>query len=538
MMESRENIGKRLNPRHVTLQALGVNSVEDFIWKCLNDLFYFESVVLHHGKDVEYRDLNHIHKQACDFLGFSTNPSQQKLLLMSRDSLKSTMGRGLMEQEFLRASVGRTERLFAIYTGNIDLAEEHLKIMTNEILRNELIQAYFAGYVPTKGSEADVWTQEKIRYKRIGFDIGSLKKSLSGKHYAGMWTDNLMNEQNFKTPELRRSTYLTWQANESTIAKDAWEIVSETPWESDDLSGRILHPDCRFNYKEIYRKSPARFLSKTGYDVFSCFSRNEKGELNFPELQDEAYLARKKRKQGTYLYMRMYEGQIVSDESMQIKKSDWRYYEELPLNYIRFINVDCSGTKGTDSSPSGVTITDWSDEEKLYIPYAEKKKVTPMELFDWLVELYDKSQKEGRIVTWVNIEREKYGIFLQDLMERDRPDILVLDIPLKGRPRPVRHLKILPYFENHQILMKRGLEQLEGEIDTWYKGKDTGVDLIDSIFLAVEQKMIPARLKVPAEDPHMAEDDNERAFLKKAQQAREGHDSMEMNERHFMKHMY
>jgi len=538
MIENRENIGKRLNPRYVTLQALGVNSVEDFIWKCLTDLFYLESVVLHHGKKVEYRDLNHLHKQACDFLGFYTNPSQQKLLFMSRDSLKSTMGRGLMIQEFLRASVENAERLFAIYTGNIELAEEHLKIMTNEILRNELIQAYFVGYVPSKASEADVWKKEKIRYKRIGFDIGSLKKSLSGKHYAGMWTDNLMNEQNFKTPELRKSTFLTWQANESTIAKDAWELVSETPWEADDVSGRILHPDCRFNYKDIYRKSPARFLSKTGYDVFSCFARNEKGELNFPEKLDEVYLARKKRKQGNYLYMRMYEGQVTSDSSMQIKREDRVYFEELPSNYIRFINVDCSGTKGTDSSPSGITITDWSDRAKLYIDYAEKRKVTPMELFDWLIKLYDKSQKEGRIVTWVNIEREKYGIFLQDLMERERPDILVMDIPLRGRPRSVRHLKVLPYFENHQILSRRGLEQWEEEVDNWYKGKETGVDLLDTIFLAVEQQLIPRETESPQEDPQVALDDNERDFLKKAKEARGGYDSMEMNEREFMKHMY
>ncbi|HZX09500.1 MAG TPA: hypothetical protein VFG01_01025, partial [Acidobacteriota bacterium] len=154
------------------------------------------------------------------------------------------------------------------------------------------------------------------------------------------------------------------------------------------------------------------------------------------------------------------------------------------------------------------------------------------------IKLYDKSQKEGRIVTWVNIEREKYGIFLQDLMERERPDILVMDIPLRGRPRSVRHLKVLPYFENHQILSRRGLEQWEEEVDNWYKGKETGVDLLDTIFLAVEQQLIPRETESPQEDPQVALDDNERDFLKKAKEARGGYDSMEMNEREFMKHMY
>lgn len=519
MIESRENIGKRLKPRLVTLQALGVNSVEDFMHKCLTDLFYLESVVLRHGKKVEYRDLNNIHKQACDFLGFATNPYPQKLLLMSRDSLKSTMGRGLMIQEFLNACVNNFEKLFAVFTGLTELSEEHLQIITREVLSNQLLQAYFRGYIPSKASDADSWSKDKIRYKRVGIDIGSLKKSLTGKHYAGMWTDNLVNEQNYKTETLRDSTFRTWQAGESTIAEDAWELVSETPWEADDVSGRILDPDCKYDYRKIYRKSPARFLSNTGFAVFSCFARNKKGELNFPEKLNEAYLERKKRKMGTYLYMRMYEGQIISDENIRIKPSMINHFEQLPENYIRGMALDCSGTTHRQSSPTGMSIADWSQDGDLFIDYADKRKVIGTERLRWVADEVKRCKKEGRPIDFIYIEREKYGIEFQHILEDaelaavvelDPNDLYIITTPLRGIPRDKRHEKLIPYYENSKIYSRRGLHKYENEVRTWYKGKETNVDIIDTLFLHIANKTLPQKMAIPLSDEEQMEDDFEK----------------------------
>lgn len=522
-MGLRENIGGRVTASQASLQALGVNSVDDFIHRCLTDLFYLCAVVLRHGKSVEYRDLNHIHRLFCDFLDFTRNPYPQKLALMSRDTLKSTIGRGLMIQEFLKASVFNEEKLFGVYTGLTKLSEEHLTRITREILTNELIQGYFHGYVPSRESEADAWGKEGVRYGKIGIDIGSLKKSLTGFHYGGVWSDNIVNEQNVRTADLRWGTFDTWQRMESIVAQDAWELVTETPWEKDDLSGRILDPDCDFDYKKIKGKSPGRFMSTTGYDVFSCFVRNEKGELNFLPRLDESYLERKRRKQGEYFYMRMYEGQVIDAKDIQIQPAMNLKYDVLPDIHIRFISVDCAGTRSDRSSDSAVTVGDWGLDRNLYIPYSVKKKVRPIELFNWVVEIWDQSEKEERPAWCLLIEREKYGIFLESLLEERRPDIHVLTVSHKGLPKPERHVQVVPYFEAGRILSRKGLRDYDGEIKSWYKGKKEGVDIFDTLWMLIDQRMYPRKPPVanlPAGYRAAKEPDDD--FLKQIKRDREG----------------
>jgi len=476
------------------IRELGCGSVEEFQDRCINDLFYLCSVVLRHGKKTEYRDLSGIHLQFCDYLSFSTNPYPQKLTLMSRDSLKSTLGRGMTIQEGLKALKYGEESLLAIYTGITELSEDHLQLIEREILTNELIQAYFQGIVPIGRNDCDTCEKDKFRFRGFGIDIGSPKKALSGKHYRGMWTDNLMNEVNSRTADMRRVTFISWQQAESLLRKDAWEVVTETPWEKDDVSGRILDPKCRFDYRRLKGKSPGRFMSVTGYDVFTCPSRNEKGELNFPGVQDEQYLERKKRKQGTYIYMRMYDLQVVSDEDIRIDPRMIIHWATLPANFIRFMNIDCAGTKARESSHSAMTITDWGEDRILYVDYAAKRKIKSPVLYDWVIEEYDRAAEEGRPVDMVLIEREKYGIFLADLLELNRPDIRVLSVNLKSLPRPVRHMTVVPYFERGHIQSRKGLRDYEDEVTEWYRGKEEDVDIFDTLYLAVANQMIPQKI--------------------------------------------
>lgn len=477
----------------VTLDEIGCKNSEDFRNKCMYDLWFLNSVVLRHGKKIEYRDLNEIHMQLCYFLDFTHNPYPQKLVLMGRDTLKSTNGRGQMVQEFLKAAYHREEKLFGIYTGLTPLSQEHLKIISREILKNPLLQAYFYGIIPSRAGQADSWSKDKLRWDKMGIDIGSLGKSLTGMHYHGVWSDNIVNEQNSRTAELRRSSFFIWQQMESILVDNAWEVVNETPWESDDLSGRILDPDKNnFNYRSVRGKSPGRFMSKSGYDVFSCFARDEEGKLNFPEKLSERYLKRKQLKQGTYIYKRMYEGQVITDEKIQLGPKVIEHFRSLPKSYIRLMGVDCSGTKAKSSTESAITVGDWSPDSELFIDYAYKDKLSPLELFNKICEVYDNCESQGRPVTWVLVEREKYAIFLEDIMNERRPDIFIITVPLKGQPRAARHMRIVPLYEQAKVYSRKGLTDYEDEIKTWYRGKDTNCDIIDTVFLLVAEKFIPS----------------------------------------------
>ena len=496
-----------------------ITNREEFIHKCLTDLFFLCGVVLRRGKKVYYRDLNHIHRMLCDWLDRDPNP--QKLNLMSRESLKSMLGRGKIIQKFLDLCVQDTEGMLAIITGNIKLAWKHLQFITNEILTNEYIQKYFKGYVPAKETDAESWSKDLILWRNLGIEIGSEKKSLTGGHYLGLWTDNFMNEINTKTFETCETSVSMWQEQESLLSEGAWELVSETPWRRNDVSGVILEsdPERKFNYEKLRHKSPALFVSKTGYSVFSCFARDKKGRLNFYPIHTEEYLRRKKVKQGSFIYSRMYEGQIIDKESHPFTGLI-KHYDIQPYNYIRTLGVDCAGTKGKQSSSSAITYGDTDERGVFHLEYADKRKVSPIELRDWILKCVEDCKEDGRPITYLAIEKEKYGIFLESILDEMHPDFYIWTVDLKGKPKESRLIRLQKRYENGEIVSRPGLGKYRNEVEEYYPGRLDNVDILDSLFLHFEIQIIPKSMpKVPEWKPKI--EDSFRAQVKRDMQHRQ-----------------
>ena len=481
--------------------------------RILHDLFFLCSIVLRHGKALEYRDLNWVHRELCDFLDPLKNPVPQLLVLMARDMLKSSIGRGMMIQWFLQRAYARHEDKAFIYSGIFELAQDHLEKIIRELITNQLIQAFFHNFIPQKKEEFDICRidEGKIRYKGIELDIGSPEKSLTGHHYSLGMIDNLSNELNTQTFDMRKKTNKRWQQLESVFAEGAREVIFETTWANDDISGIILHPEGRFDYSKIRRKPCLRFISDTGYAVFSCPAAIGEGDIGtpvFPEKIDEEYLRRKRRKQGRYIYSTLYELQPIPDERVIIRPEWWQvYYENPPMPFVRNICVDAAGGTSKSKSFSGVSIGEWDQTGTLHIPYASKRDISTGQLADWIIELYDMSQKEGRGVTTVGIEHEKYGIAIKEIIEVDRKrrdDIAITLWSTQGKSRGKRQEELVPYYERRKILMRPGLRDFENELKGFYRGKETDVDILDSIWGQFQLQILPrpGKMMTPQEIAH------------------------------------
>lgn len=476
-----------------------IRSPKDFIERTLEDLFFLCCFVLRRGKKVEYRDLNHIHRKLCDWL--VVDPNLQKLLLMSRDSLKSTIGRGGFIQKLLKHFYGNDEALLGIVTGDEKLSIEHITLIEHEIIVNDLIQAFFSGHVPTKPADAKAWNSEQIRWGRVGADTGSLRKSLTGRHYWLIWNDNLMNEVNSATAELRKWAVKRWRQGESLLAENSWEWVFETPWEPDDVSGLILDPGGNFDYTKIHRKSPAMFISETGYSVFSCFARNEQGGLNFPEKLDETYLARKKRKQGSIIYGRMYEGQILADDEQVFPPGLIKHFDELPRFFSRNMVIDCSGTTSAQSTPTAISIVEWDPDGIMHLDHADDMKVDVLSLKKIVCDLYDESVKAGRPMDQVGVEWEKYGIYLVQELQNSRPDIPLVPLRLMGRTREARILPLQGLYESQRVKSRRGLDKYEKQLKGYRRGKkDQETGILDTLAHQLDMRIIPKAVEAPTEE--------------------------------------
>jgi len=486
---------------------------EWWIDNILNDLFFLCSIVLRHDKTIEYKDLNWVHRELCDFLDPNRNPIPQLLVLMARDMLKSSIGRAMMIQWFLQKAYSKKQAKGFIFSGVFELAQDHLEKIINEILGNQLIQAFFQKYIPNKKEQFDICRLDegRVRYKGIELDIGSTEKTLTGHHYSIGMIDNLCNEINTQTIEMRKKINKRWQQLESVFAEGAREIIFETPWAIDDVSGIILQPEGKFDYKKLWRNPCYQFISDTGYAVFSCPAARGPGEIGepvFPEKLDKEYLERKRRKQGRYIYSCLYDLIPIPDEDVIIRPEWWQvYYETPPMPFVRNICVDAAGGTEKSKSFSGVTIGEWDPSGTLYIPYASKRNISPGELADWIIELFDMSQKEGRPVTIVGIEAEKYGIAIKETIEvdRKRKDIVVSLWPTRGLSRGRRHEELVPYFERRKILLRPGLQDFEDELKSFYKGKNVNVDILDSLWGQFQLQILPkpGKFMTPQEATHL-----------------------------------
>jgi hypothetical protein len=501
-----------------------IGNEEWWIHKILTDLFFLCSVVLHHGKKKEYRDLNWIHKKLCDFI--QNHPNLQKLILIFRDGLKSSIARGKLIQWILKERYNRERGKAFIYCGIADLAEDHLDRVWKEIVSNKIIQYLFndwreenelAPLLPRKKSDFEACSHDKgIRYKGIEVDIGSPEKSLTGHHYELGINDNLVNEKNSEYPEQRAKIVRRWQAQEPILAEDAEELVFETTWYPDDLSGTILHPEGKYDFNLLKGKVAHIFEADSGYSVFYCPAEDAQGNPVFPEKVDRAYLDRKRAKMGSYLYSALYLLQPVDDEDKVLRRSWVRKYEDLPDPFVRNLVIDMAGTKGRGSSYTGASFGDWSIDRKLHLPWADRQKLSPLEVVDWIIYLLAWTRDElKRPATNLGIEREKYGIFLYDqltIVERVKKrfgvNVYLLDqISLDGRikncsaDRKVEDL--VPKYENGLILSAPGLKDYEGEVFSFYKGKEKGTDILHTVFyhFKLEYMSIPKKVKKPPVEP-------------------------------------
>lgn len=491
--------------------------------KSLSDLWFYSSNVLSHGKKEEYRDLNWVHAKLCDHLDLEKNPIPQKLVIMSRDLLKSTISRAFINQWFLKKAYYGLPGKIGIYCGIYELAEDNLDRIMKEILSNEILQSVFYKWLPHKNSDFGTKRKERIRFKGIEIEIGSPERPLTGFHFEGVVNDNLVNEVNSATYEQCQKINKRWRQQEAVMSKEAWEIIWETTWEIYDLSAIILDPDCKFDYSRLYRKPALTFVSSTGYHVFSCPARNENGDPVVPKKCDDEYLRRKRQKMGPYIYSRFYELRPIPDEEVVLRKKWLLPMEELPYNFIRNISVDCAGTTRAESSFSAISICDWDELGRMNIPYAERRKLTPMELYDWILEVVEYSNSIGRPVTFVGVEKEKYAISLESYHERQSPqkfNLWLLDI--RGRTRNSRIQSLAPYGEQGKILVQRGLSQLEDEWESYHKDKKRGVDLLDTMGYHLDMKIIPKKIEKVAWVPNIAKDFDDQ-FRKEMEVVKGGH---------------
>lgn len=238
---------------------------------------------------------------------------------------------------------------------------------------------------------------------------------------------------------------------------------------------------------------------------------NEDGSLFFPEKISEEFLARAKRSMGIYIWTNQYLNEIIPKELQNFKKEWLRYYDELPKDLNKFVFIDPALSEGLTSDNTGIVVVGVDPENKWYVLFAQRFRVTPTQLIDRIFTLNKIFQPQV-----IGIEEVAYQkallYFLDDEMRRRNVILPVTGIkPPTGKAKSLRILSMVPRFEWGRIFLARGLGDLEIELMQFPRGSHD--DVIDALAY-IEYIAYPATVAPKwAKAPHVSHPDYETYYI-------------------------
>ncbi len=518
---------------------MAVSDLKNIDWwreKCLTDLYFLCRVVLQtvESPTPGYKDLyKPTHKHITDFVQKNTKPEQRLLILCPRAWIKSyIITVGYTIQRILNNLVNKTGDTILISNATLTNAQMFLNKIKYNFEFNELLRSLFLEIPREPSKEAERWTINEIQLGKTLVETGSVEGNLVSKHYTLMINDDLVNRENSGTKEQITKVIDWWKLARSLLESWGTEIDLGTRWFTDDLYGYILKEFFDLDeaaFKE-HRKYPFTELHKDEYHYlrYGCWQDpvNEKGST-FPILFPEEKLKKIQKEQAEF-----FDGQMLNDPfSMQqnfIKQSWIQHWRrgELPESRLTYLLLDPAGKETAGSDNSGLVVVDAGCDKKLYVIFAQRKKISDMKVVEWLIEIASYYQP-----IMIGIEEGKFEIY-RDLVNFLAPQMIRMNrvatgshqycssianilFPLKhkNRPKELRVRNLQGWVESGNLLFApTGMDALLDELLRF--GKTIHDDLADALAYILDVAVFPEKIPQAKvlDDRHKTSEELEKEF--------------------------
>lgn len=360
-----------------------------------NDFYYFSKHV-YGNVDME----PHVHMDVCQALEDLEEIAASKrsvhaegLFLMPRSTFKSHV----ITQAWTTWRAVRDPNLRILLTNeNLAKSKDFLGHIKQVIETGEKFNLLYGNVRNDKKTGKPVrWREDGVTIagrdqivRESSFSIGAPGQTKTGMHYDIIVADDLVSERTVTTSEQIKKTLIYYRALQSLLDPGGILVVVGTRYNYDDLYGYLIE-------NEI----PDISIVKQAEDP-------ETGELLFPERLTKDFLESMKKKLGGYMYSCQYMNSPVSDEDQVFLPENFRWVREdgdpldthsesIPDRVNRFLLVDMANTKTDESDYSALVGVAVDETNRIFVEYAEQRKVQSSELVDWIYSLdsqycYDK----------------------------------------------------------------------------------------------------------------------------------------------------
>lgn len=454
--------------------------------KWLGSLYHFNTQCLLAEEGKDKVKLGQFHREMCDFV--DSNPTRQKLLLVPRGHLKSslvTIGKTLQwinENPSVRILIANATYSMAI--AFLSVIQRHLK-------NNVMMKQIFGDLA----KDPEKWSENMITLNQANATGGGEKEAtvfcygmggnLVSQHYDKIILDDVVTEDTVNTKEQIEKTIQFYRMCQPLLEKNGELIIIGTRWREDDLYGWIMDKEngVSSDFDFFHRKAINNDLWDESKREFV------KGDVLWSEKYNLKDLSEIKRKMGPYQFSSQYLNDPVPPSDADFKRDWFRYYETadirgLEMNRYLLIDPAISLEKGADYSAfMTVGIDKWSN---LYILDIVRDRLSVNDLINTIFFQYEKWHFTAVGIEDVAFQRAlRYA--LQKAMEERKRFLNIIELKPHARNKVERIKALQPLYANGKVLHNRDIIYniyLEDELLRFPRGKND--DMIDALAYALD----------------------------------------------------
>jgi len=453
--------------------------------KWTRDLYSFNTQCLMAEKGKGRVKLGKVHREMCNFV--DRNPQRQKILLIPRGCLKSTL-----------ITIGKTLQWIAenpsvrvlIANATYSMATAFLNVIKRHLTNNEMYREIFGNLA----LDPEKWSENMITLNQAHV-IGGEKEAtvfcygiggnLVSQHYDKIILDDVVNEDTVSTKEQIEKTIQFYRMCQPLLEKGGEMIIIGTRWREDDLYGWLMDKE------NGVVQDFDMFIRTAIQDDLWDETKKEfvKGTVLWPEKYTLGDLSDIKRKMGPYQFSSQYLNNPVPPSDADFKRVWFKYYETADIRGMdmnKYTFVDPAISIEAQADYSAIVTVGVDQYSNIYILDIERERMKPDELINAIFRTYERWHPQSIGVEQVGFQKTLRYSLKKEEEERKR-FLNIVELKPDGRNKDQRIRGLQPQYASGKVLHNRDLMYniyLEDELLRFPRGKHD--DMIDALAYSLD----------------------------------------------------
>jgi predicted phage terminase large subunit-like protein len=446
----------------------------------LSNLYDFNTycLLVEDGKDRV--KLSHFHREMCDFV--DKNPTRQKLLLVPRGHLKSTL---ITIGKCLQWICKDPSVRILIANATYEMSITFLNVIKRHLQTNPVILEHFGPLA--EGFEK--WSENMITLKSAK-SVGGEKEAtvvtygmggnLVSQHFDKIILDDVVNEQTVNTRDQIEKTIQFYRLCQPLLEKNGEFIVIGTRWREDDLYGWIM--DRENGIIQDFDVFERQAIKNELWDQSK--GQYVKGDILWSEKYTLSELSEKRRKMGPWEFSAQYQNNPVPPEDADFKREWFRYYDTTDLRGVelnKYLLIDPAISLDKQADYTAMITVGIDHYSNVYILDIVRERMAVNEIINTIFQQYERWRPQSIGLEEVAFQRTlRYSI--QKESEVRKRYLNIVELKPRARTKDSRIKGLVPQYANGKVLHNSDLVfniYLEDELLRFPKGKHD--DCIDAL---------------------------------------------------------